>query len=588
MAANLQAVGGQGETIQDPAYRPPGMKVWGLPDTPRAIDLRRKSAFVKCEQHDHHAVSWDGTPRDVGVNYLQERMRPQGFVPSNAAPYGKRKPDAASALPRQVTTAFTDLLFGNGRYPTLHVASDNNTEQYLAAIMEESNAWDVLVEARDIAGGCGSAALSVGVDAGEPMAECHHPADLWVREWKPGAKWIPVEVVEQYLVAVQYETDEGRIETKNVWRTKVWTQTHVVHYQDVPEDWGKDSENEDVEIPVDGDPVEHKAGRCPVVWYQNTRNSKAPEGETDLEGAYHLTDRLDRLQSMTVRGSIANTDPTLVRKIEDRLRRRRPVERKGYGAMIDVGPGGDAKLLEITGSSIETSWHGVQELRSQVLQTVGCVIVDPETAGSYKSGEALQLLWRRMEARCNRLRVPATSVLRQMSSIWITLGTEFGVGSLEDPENGLILLPPKVTEIPQEPDEPGEPAPEPKTKTHPHQVGKGRYVKVIWPPYHEPTANQLQAWATALATSNGQKPTISQETATAEMVNYLGRGDPGDERRKIEQEKASGMQQFSAAMFPGGEGEDDVKKEKAATADSEADDQAAAPPAQPSAPQTEE
>ena len=578
MPAPLQAVGGQGETIQDPNWKPPLIRVWDLPNTPRAITLRARSAFVSCEQHDHLRVSWEGTPRDPGVGYLQERMRPHGFVPTNAAPYGDRKPDASVPLPRQVTISFTDMLFGEGRYPALQVSADTKTERYVDEIMKESNTWDAMIEARDMAGGCGSAALSVAVEDGEPMTETHHPADLWVRQWKPGAKWIPVEVVEQRLVRIEYEDEDGQIASRRMWRTRMWTETHVVHYKDVPEDWGQDEENKNAPIPVDG-VVEHKAGRCPVVWYQNTRNSKSPEGETDMTGAYHLSDRLDRFQSMVVRGSIANIDPTLVRKIDDRLRRRRPVERKGHGALIDVGPTGDAKLLEITGSSIEMGWNGVRELRNQTLQTVGCVIVDPESAGAYKSGEALALLWRRMESRCNRFRVPATTVLRQLASLWIALGNAWGVTSVEDPDKGGIVLPPLTIEEPQPEPAPGEPVPEPKVVTKPHEVGDGKFVNVVWPPYHVPTANQLQAMATALATANGQKATISQETATAEMVGFLGRGDPSDERRRIEEEQAKGREQFAAAMFPGGESETDVRAEKAAAADSEAEDQAAALPA---------
>lgn len=567
MPAPLKAVGGPGEMLQDPTWRPPTMFVWDLPRTPRAIMLRAKTAFVENTQHDHKEVNWDGIPRDPGVGYLRERMRPQGFVPANAAPYGHRKPDAGVPLPCQITRSFTDMLLG--RYPALRVPADADTERYLEAAINASNTWDALVEARDIAGGCGSAALSLAVEDGEPMTDTHTPADLWVREWQPGAKWVPVEVVEQRLVEVTEEVD-GELKTFRVWRTKVWTQTHVINYKDVPENWGQSQDGERKPIPVDGEPVEHKAGRCPVVWYQNTRNSKSPEGDTDMKGAYHLSDRVDRLQSMVVRGSIANTDPTLVRKIEDRLRRRRPIERKGYGAMIDVGPGGDAKLLEITGTSIETSWNGVRQLRDEILQTASCVIIDPENAGAYKSGEALALLWRRMEARCNRLRVPLTSVIRQVAELWIELGAAWGITSVEEAEGQGIILPPLVTEPT---DEELAMNPEAKPETGIYQVGTGRYVEIVWPPYHVPTATQLQAMAQALAVANGQKPTVSQETATGMMVSYLGKGDPTEERRKIEEERAAGQEQFAAAMFPGG-GEED-REEAGKTAEAEAEAQAA-------------
>jgi len=548
----------------------PAMTVLRLPDTGRAKRLRALSSFYEGTQHDHCGASWDGRPRKPGLSYLQERIPPKGLVPTNAITHEDRKPDADYPLGRQIVSSFTDMVLGEGRHPQLRVEADRRTELYLDACMEASDTWDTLIECRDTAGQTGAAAMSLGVDDGEPTAEPHHPADLWVKRWRPGGKWIPAEVVEQRLIEKQVE-QKGRLVTVRCWRTRYWNEYVVVHYEDVPEDFGSDAKagppppipiamNDDGSLKI----VEHGVGRCPVVWLQNTRNAKAPEGRPDYEGVFPLLDKVDRLQSMVVRASIANVDPTLVRKVDENVRKRRQQERKGFGAMIDVGPGGDAKFLETSGASVEMGWNGVHNVRDEVLQTVGCVLITPETAGAYKSGEALQLLWRRMEARCGRIRKPLTDVIRQISAIWLKLGRDLEVSSSEEDNPEGIVLPPLVEKVVEADVE--------KVTSKPHEVGDGHFIDPQWPPYHTPTATQLQAMATALATATTQKQTLSAETATGTLVRYLGRGDMAEERRRIEEEKAAGVAQFGAAMFDDGDDGDEAA-DRAAAAEDEANEQ---------------
>lgn len=594
MPAKLTAKGiaDSGRMLTDPNRPPaseqdataPKMHVWDLPKTTRAKYLNALCSFVEGRQHDHLRVQWDGRPRDPGVGYLWERMEPQGFVPTNAAPYGDRKPNASYPLPRQVTMRFTELLLGEGRHPGLHLPADMRTEDYLEAVMEESDTWDALIEARDTSGSCGSAAIALGIVSGHPVAEALHPADLWVRRWKDGSRWEPVEVVEQRLVEVEVvDEDTGEIDVERMWRTRVWDRENVYQYEDVPEDHGKDKKGqgnpgegpEPIPLAVDpetGEPAiyPHRCGRCPVIWLQNTRNTKSPEGRPDNEGAYHLADRMDRLQSMIIRAAIANVDPTLV-FLDDRMERRaNPVLRKGWGSVIKGSEKATVKLLEVSGASIEMGWKSLQNLRDEYLQTVGCVIVDPQNAGAYKSGEALQILWRSMEAKGNRLRVPLTDVLKQIAEIWITLGKMVEIVNLEDPKalegtnesdasKPVLLLPPKVTPAaeakPKPPPKPGAPPAPTEDDREPiraaHVVGEGSHVEPTWPPYHVPTATQLQAYATALGMATGQKATVSQETAVTLLMAFLGRADPADEFRKLKKQAEEGAAMFGAAMLPG-------------------------------------
>lgn len=615
----------------------PYMRVWSLPATGRARTLRSMMAFVDGCQHDHMASDWDGRPRDVGVNYLQERMRPQGFVATpSAVVMADRKPNASYPIGRQCTMRFTEMLLGQGMAPTLKT-SDARTDRYLDAVLNESKTWNSLQQARDYAGGCGSSAVLLSIVDGKPCSEALESCDLWVVEWKPGPDWIPVLVVEQRLVEEEkLDPESGALQSVRVWKTRAWDEEYSYTYEDVEEGHGSDRksdpaalrEQEDDGLPYrtggeeeqeddgeiriatdeDGKPmvIAHGMGRCPVHWLQNTRNTKEPEGRPDMEGAWHLGDRLDRLQSMVVRASISNVDPTLVYSDEERRSRNNPFLRKGWGNVIRTGPNGSATFLETSGESIRMGWDGVHELRDELLATVGCVIVDPKLAGSNMSGEAIQMLWKVMEHAVGRKRVPLGDGIDQISQTWIQAGVTHGVANADDPESeGGILLPPlvrKVSELTeeereeadlpprlaealerdgQEPGEDGEPPEpnDPQTKFEletleiamPHEVGDGRYVDVAWPAYHTPTPAQLQAIATALGVATGQKPTLSQETAVLTMINYLGRGDATAEFHRIQTEAKQRQEAFGASMFGDtGETDDEDAKDAEANADREA------------------
>lgn len=605
----------------------PYMRVWALPNTRRARELCCAMAFVEGTQHDHLASDWDGRPRDPGVGYLRERMDPQGFVSvQSAVAMPGRKPNAHLPIARQVTMRFTEMLLDIPPTPT---TSDDRTDRFLDAIMREAKCWNTLQQSRDSAGGCGSAAILLSVQDGKPCSERIKTSDLWVVRWRSGPDWIPELVIEQRLVEEErLDPESGELRSERVWKTRAWDETHSYTYVDVPESYGRDAtkdkrrpvmlegiapgqlpyrspqpEGEDLDdgeitiaIDADGNPMiyEHKMGRCPVIWLQNTRNTESPEGDPDSSAVWHLADRLDRLQSMVVRASIANVDPTLVYSDDQRHQRTNPILKKGWGQVIRTGPQGKASFLETSGESVKMGWDGIRELREQYLQTVGCFIVDAQTAGTYKSGEALQLLRKPMEHVVGRKRVPLGDAIVQICEAWIVAGRQHKVANADDEKSeGGIALPPWIEEIKPPPRPPlavageeGEDATEPEEppavqrKRRVHEVGDGRCVELSWPPFDTPTAAQLLSLAQALGVATGQKQILSQETATSVIVNYLGKGDPADEYQRVQDENRRRAAEFGASMF-GGEGADDEKAEDGKDAEETADREAKKPPERP-------
>jgi hypothetical protein len=470
--------------------------------------------------------------------------------------YDSRRPSAPAGLPRRVVTTFTQTVLG--RSPSLSAPADKDTSAYLAEIMEESESWDALIEARNIAGACGSAAIVPCVTDGVPSVEVIPPTELIVQRWKHKARRIPAEVIHQHLVERVVETDAGQRACVYV-RTRMWTETHYIEFADA--EWPV----QDATAPLAmTDWREHRCGRCPVVWHQNTRSSSSSEGEYDLqtEQNLELSDEVDKVQSHALKATKANAQPTVVR-IDDPIGfQMYPRVAKGAHNEIRVNKGGDAKYLESTGDSVRMAWDSADKLTACVLRNVSCVIPDAANAQAYKSGEHVQSLLEAMRLRCNRLRVTLTRTIRQLASIWIALGLAMGVSSEDEPEERTIVLPPREFECEEEDDDDteemgaeedqddedpanGPPVPDddepPKPEIGPHIVGKGRSVRVMWPPYQQLSALQLKDLVAALSQANGAKQLMSAETGVEVLATAAGYRDPEQEKRRIRDEKKAGM-----------------------------------------------
>lgn len=514
--------------------------VMDLHKTARYKELTACKSFYDGTQHDHQSAHWDGTPRNTGIHYLNERIESHGFVPTSEIPNNNRKPDTAFPLGRQIVNRFTAMLLGEGRQPKIVVPSDLETERYLRAVFNASQMWDVLAEARDVAGACGACAIVCVVENGNPTAEVLDPCDC-VAIWDDTVSgWVPKDLIEQRMITkVSYE--EGKFQRKQYYRTRRWTENATIYYKDVPSDWDKEDP-----IPI-RDTVEHGLGMCPVTWHQNTRNTKSPEGQPDCAAAFHLLDQLDRQASQVSKAVIANTDPTLYMKDEATSRfAREGVIRKGHRGVIRTTPVGDAKFLEINGDSIKIAMDYLDHIRQEILHTTECVIVEPVSTGPYKSGETIQLLWRSMEARANRLRVPIMQTVRRICDLWIKLGATFGVSRSDKEERSGVVLPPYVAA--QDTAEPPDQDNENNAVLRSHSVGDGRFVDIQWPPYWDPTAQQVQFMATAMRIAEGS---LSKESRIRHLATYLGI-DPAEEfvrlLREEEQEREEARMEFMEGM----------------------------------------
>jgi len=529
-------------------------------------------SFYFATQHDHLDFDWDGVRRKRGMGYLESRLEPMGFVPINSqATTAAKRPDAPVPLARQVTSRFTNMLTGEGRRAHLRCHTCSDTQEFLDAAFKSAELWDVLSQARDVAGAAGCSAIALGVKGGYFEAEVLNPSNLKVLEWNKDAPgWVPNAVVEQRLVEKEVRDDPNDrtcVRVAQFYRTRMWTPLEIVIYEDI--EVGKESDDETAPIL---EIIPHKFGACPVVWYQNTRDTESPAGTPDCEGAWMSLDKLDRLQSQVYKSAIANTSPTMLVKSSMRSRKNKN-NMVNKGGVLAVDTDGDARYIETNGGSVETGMKAIDKLVYQVLQTVECVVIHPDTARAYQSGEALQILWRSMESRANRLRVTLGGVIRSLAKLLLSAAQNYGVANVEedgdkDAAPGL-LLPPRRLVTEEEPEEDelaeeGAPAKpggvEVEFVTH-SPGGPYVYVDLEWPPYWTPTAAQIGAMAQAMSVATTQKQVLSTETASRSLSQMMGQ-DGDDEMRRIAEEKRAGMAMMLDGM--GGFGDlEDLEKDEA-------------------------
>jgi hypothetical protein len=539
-------------------FDPASVRIYNLPSTARAQLLTALQRYGTGEQWDHLDIDWTGRRRDAWTPHAIERLRAVGVWTIAAAAQANvaRRPNAPVPLAGLVVEGFSDILLGEGREPAVKVAGDQDTEAALEAVFATSETWDALAEARDQIGRCGCAAILPVLEDGRPSAQVLNAANVMVLEWEAKSAWIPRVVVEQKQVSVAVEVDGVR-QMRPAWRTRAWDTERSYVFEDLLLDESARREHESeadyqrrrnrvdegLVLAPDGAQMHH-AGRCPVIWMQNTRDSECPDSSPDYDQqSLELMDRADVLQSMLVRGSIANVDPTL--HVADYVWAQRfwPTREKGYGKVIQTSEAGQAKLIEIAGTSVDSSRTTLREIILQIEHRCGIVIIDPDTAGSYRSGEAISLLWRRMEQAAGRKRRSLTRAVRQLAEIWITILGGVGIKNVE--------LPPRI--IPA-PDGKGEPT------VQPQALGEGRWIKVEWPPYNYPTAAQLVSTAQALAVATGGKQILSAETATSWLLNTMGRTDAAREREQIDAEQQARVDALDVELEAGLDTDDEPEK----------------------------
>lgn len=557
----------------------------------RYAELEKRMSYYDCTQHDRKYWDFDGRP--INPRTLQPLM---GAERAFWVPLGQRRPSTPVRLGKVIVASFSNLLFGENRFPTIRVEGDPLTEDWLQAAAKAGKLPAGMMLARAHGGAAGTAGLSWCFRDGKPQFEVHKPQNLFVHSWLNRVQLIPEHVSEVYMTK-KTKWDGRAFNQIYYWVRRDWTPDAEVYFEEVPAERDKDP----VWIVDWEKTVQHGDDCCHLEWIQNLP-SEEQDGEPDYHGIYEKFDQIDLVMSVITRGGIKNLDPTVLLKM-DRDEIGRMGIAKGSDNALVVGKDGDASYMELAGQSLESGLKLVDVLRSQILEEAQCIVPDPnEVAAQGISSVAIKAMFAPMTAKSDQHREQYGSanerVLAKMQksarlklSMAITVPVDpkptapaLPAGPLSDPlapadplpahpaddlvppvvpddtlaapdleptgpleadAQFVIDLPPKIIDEPSIDPLTGQPDGQMISKQVPRELGPGGEVTLQWPPYFAPTPADQAQIVTSLTTATGGKAVMSVETAVEAAAVAFGK-DPAEEWRRVQAEgKADAAAQAS-------------------------------------------
>lgn len=544
--------------------------------SPRAQKLARSEAYFRNRQHDDKMYSWGGCllPRfEPGHQPYLSTTKVDNFIPLE-----QRRPCAPYRLPKFIVRSFTTLLFGEGRSPEIRVVGDPDTQDYADALAKSCDLFAVFEHARDVGGSSGTVGVSWRFWEGRPRLQVHPGSTVYVQRWADREELVPEVVTSCIAIDKEvYDEKEKRVVTKRHWRRRDWTPTADVAFVDQL----VDARDKEWVLDVEATYV-HGEGFAHFRWVSNRRDydGTSPDGEADYAGVEEVCDAIDVAFSATMYGGAKNIEPTLMLMLDEALLSKIQRVHKGADRALPVGKGGDARYLELSGSSITTGLSLVDRARAAVLETVQVLAPDPDkVAAAGSSSVALKMLYAPMLAPAAVLRqrygAAIVGLLSDMiRSIRFNLEPpEVDEGSFTDrsvnvaPEEGeepsvevaeeevelYVDLPPRVVEEQVKDPATGLPTGEKRVTVAPRRLGRGGEIELAWPDWFPLTAADRAQETATLSTAAGGRAVLSHKSAVEKAAQIHG-VDPAEEWREVsaqvQAEREAQTEMFPSAGLP--------------------------------------
>ncbi len=359
----------------------------------RYVELVRRASYYDCTQHDRKFWDFDGRP--INPKTMQPLL---GAEKSWWVPLKMRRPSTPIRLGKVIVDSFTNLLFGENRFPTIRVEGDEASEDWLQTASRVGKLPLKMIQARNYGGAAGSVGVSWCFRNGKPCFEVHKAQNLFVHAWADRLSLIPAHVSEIYLTS-KVKWDGRGFNRIYYWARRDWTPEADIIFEDTL----YDLQQEPVFIVDQKRSSFHNDGICHLEWIQNLPSDEI-DGEPDYTGLYDNFDHADMLMSVITRGSILNLDPTVKLKM-DRDEISRMGISKGSDNALVVGKDGDADYMEIGGQGITAGLELVREHRRYIFETAQCIVPDPhEVAAQGVSSVAIKAMFAPMLAKADVLR----------------------------------------------------------------------------------------------------------------------------------------------------------------------------------------
>lgn len=566
----------------------------------RFRDLDYRESYYACTQHDSKLYDFDGRvisgPR--AIQPLISAEKSPIYIPLKM-----RRPAAPVRMGKIIVDSFTNLLFGENRFPNIRIDGDDRSQDFAQTLARVARLPMQMIRARNLGGSVGTVGMSWCFHEGVPRFEIHNAKNLYVHSWLDRVLLLPKHVTEVYMF-YKVKWDGKGFNKSYYWFRRDWTPDGDFVFADVPFEKDKDPvwEVDEEKSNRHGDGVVH------FEWIQNVPTDEI-DGLPDYEGLFDQFDQLDILNSVVTRGAILNLDPTLKLKMDADMVKRLGV-RKGSDNALVVGLDGDASYMELAGTSIEAGTKLLESMRRSILETAQCIVPDPhEVAAQGVSSVAIKTMFAPMLSKADVFREQYAAAMKRMLENMVQVAkNRMGQTQMRpvldeegnpivDPTTGepameevsfVLSLPPRVEMVPQQVPSmtptvdpmTGAPAVDPMTgapmqsqtidpatgqpqmvdavdekgqpivlpQKFPRVPGEGGEVSLNWPPYFAPTFDDQAKIVTAMQTATGGKAFLSTETATDIAAAAFG-VDPAEERKRVQEEGANAQAQ-QGAMFP--------------------------------------
>jgi len=504
-----------------------GINLAALCDSERCAGLERLDAYHSGRQYDSKKFNWDG-------NYVQGYADAADVSPGCFVPMRQRRPAFKMELSRLITTRLTAMLLGEDSFPTVSVEGDREAEDYVNALVEESSLKSLVIEARDKGGASGTAVLSFAFIDGKPRIQCHRSRHVHVLKWADRYELRPAVALKAFRYSKNVLID-GVFKKTQVFFVRLWTETSETVWDQIPADLATGN------AWVHGVPsyrVDHNYGECPVYWIQNLPDSDQEDGICDTEGLQENFDEINILVSATLKGTIANVDPTLVIR-QDPSVNTGSIRKGSENAIYSVG---GAEYLELSGTAVDTAKKLADGLIQYCLDVSGVVVADPSTlSGAARSGAAMRLLYQPMVNQCDKLRTQygqrgVIPILKGMlRAARLADGAEPGPVTVTGDgrriqERAVVKLEPRMDVSYIDDDGSKTQIVTPAERT----PGTSERITLKWPSYFRPTPQDIGVIVDATLKARGVL--ISPTTATKAIAGLYSVGDVDQELVDIEAE----------------------------------------------------
>jgi len=499
-------------------------------------------AYYRCTQYDGRRYDWNGNMRGYG--------QAADIAPGWYVPLKLRRPSARYDLARLVVQRFTAMVFGSERFPEIVIDGDDDAQDYTRALAEAAKLPARMQEIRNKGGAQGSVGASFGFVDGKPRVSVHNGKHIQVLSWADRYARRPAEVLEAYSYPrTVWDTKSGRPKEVTMYFARYWSEDVEVTWDPIPDDVARQPGWQKWQHKA----IRHGYGFCPFYWFQNTPESDDVDGDSDFEGQQDKIDEINTLLSATSKGTVANVDPTLVVKDDPQTANTGTIRKGSENAIYSKG---GAEYLELKGESLKAGLALKNDQKQEFLDTVGCVLGDPEKlAAAGLSAAALRILYMPMLSRCDVFRDQYGEGMVQLLTGMLTAAKmihEQEEGPVVQTADGARLQDKPTVELPPrmvEDEVTGEQI------TQERVPGESDVITLNWPPYFPNTWEDIKAAVEATqAARGGSSALISRKTALENLAPMFGVADVDQELEAMDEDRATDMAMMNATMGEMGDG----------------------------------